>query len=65
MLHKIDSLINEHNPAINPDEIRTFKKILKISENVYFDKITDIGISEKETDVYDLTVEDYHNSDWW
>ena len=61
MLHKIDSLINEYNPAINPDEIRTFKKILKISKNMYFDKITDIEVSKKETDVYDLTVEDYHN----
>ncbi len=61
MLRKIDALIDEHAPAINFDEIKTFKKILKISENVYFDKVTSIEIIKKETDVYDLTVEDYHN----
>lgn len=61
MLERLYAVINKYKPNIEQKTINTIKKILDISKNIYFDRIKEIKVIDKETEVYDLTVEDYHN----
>ncbi len=60
MLYKIADVIERYKLDIEEDA-ETIEKILRLSENVFFDRIKEVRITEEDLDVYDLTVENHHN----
>ncbi|MFX0185393.1 MAG: LAGLIDADG family homing endonuclease [Candidatus Hodarchaeota archaeon] len=61
MLKRIFNIMDEHSRLFNSELLNEIKELLEICENVYFDKIIELNSVENVTDVYDVTVEDYHN----
>ncbi|MEJ2251978.1 MAG: V-type ATP synthase subunit A, partial [Candidatus Lokiarchaeota archaeon] len=61
MLKKINDTIEKYKLDIDIDIKKFIKYILDISKSVYFDKIKNIEVLNKKIDVYDLTVNQYHN----
>lgn len=61
MLKQIYKTIEKYTPKIDLEIINYLKQILTQCENIYFDRIKEIEIINNISDVYDITVEDYHN----
>ncbi|MHA1396210.1 MAG: V-type ATP synthase subunit A [Candidatus Heimdallarchaeaceae archaeon] len=60
MLNKIIDVVERYELNIDEDA-EIIEKILRMSENVFFDRVKEIRITEENVDVYDLTVDNHHN----
>ncbi len=60
-LEEIFFLIKKYKPDIDKDVLQYLEYIINISQNIYFDKIDKINITNTISNVYDLTIEEYHN----
>ncbi|MHA2060477.1 MAG: V-type ATP synthase subunit A, partial [Candidatus Ranarchaeia archaeon] len=60
-LHQISRIMDSHESLFDPQIRKTIDTIEKVSESVYFDRISKIEIREERIPVYDITVEKTHN----
>ena len=61
MLKRINNIIIENQLNLDDDLSNYFNNLIQVSNYIYFDRIEKIETIQKDIDVYDLTVEDYHN----
>jgi len=61
MLKRIYKTIEKYDLEIDKEIIEKIQYVLDISKTMYFDEIKEISTMNKNIDVYDLTVDDYHN----
>ncbi|UJG42499.1 MAG: V-type ATP synthase subunit A [Candidatus Heimdallarchaeum endolithica] len=60
----IEQMVNVTNSNFDTNTLDDFSNrayLHELVEHVFFDRIKEISIIEQETDVYDLTVDEYHN----
>jgi len=61
MLKRISNTIEKYNLNIDSNIKKHIEYMLDLSKIVYFDEIKTINTINKNTDVYDLTIEETHN----